>query len=640
MTTWWGWGVRRARSSLVLLLTLVALVAVTSGILAFVLGNSGAQATAAARAALTSAAPGEVGIQAQTRLGSDPLAQDELARDRLVAGFAPAPISIWSTIVSEPRPVAVSGQPLRQRLVLWSGAHLLPGALDVDGRWPANPGEAALHRDAADALGIALGEALTIDGRRLTISALWRPADVSDPRWLGNELALRGVDGAHFGPLVVEKSAIEGQQPFIRWAVVPEADRISGEHLSVLAQGAERAKALVADADVTGRGITTEGDLAPTAARAARELAVAEAFGILPVSLLLLVAVVGLAQVAGLLDATREKELQLLIARGSSTRQLVGAAVAETVLFATVGTALGVAAAAVAVRLVAGTWTHTAAVLSGGLLSLALALACLITVAVNGTLRAARGGRPRSDRVRAVAGAATLVVVGGVAALATWQLRREVTFVRTLDGAVTADLIPALAPASLLTAAAVVGLVVLAPVSRVLELGARQLHGAGVWLAGAQLARGLVVQAVPVVLTILATGTATFAALYSGTGAALARDSAMVGQGAELRASLSSAPPRSLEFPTLEGVPGVAASAPVWVDPNASIGNLTLTSLAAPMSVLGSVAEVPGGRPLPAAELAPGLPESHAPLPIPPARARFSSRWARRSSSTRGRRKR
>ena len=372
MTTWWGWATRRARSSLVLLATLFALVAVTTGILAFALGNSGALATSAARAALASADPAEAGVRAQTRLAPDADAQDALAREKLTEGFAPAPISVWTTYVSEPRPGTGPDGALKERLILWSGEHLSPDVLEVDGQWPAASGQAALHRDAAATLGLELGDPLTVDDHELTITALWAPADPADPRWFADDLALRGADGVHLGPLVVDRSVLTGGQPFVQWGVVPDAEHISASDLGALAAGAERAKALVEEADVTGRGITTEGNLAPTAARAARELAVAEAFGFVPVSLLLLVAVVGLVQVAGLLAATREKELNLLFARGSSTGQVLGAGIVEAVVVALLGDAVGTGAAALVVRLTSGTWEHTPAVLGGGLASLAV----------------------------------------------------------------------------------------------------------------------------------------------------------------------------------------------------------------------------------------------------------------------------
>ena len=355
---------------------------------------------------------------------------------------------------------------------------------------------------------------------------------------------------------------------------------------------------MVKDADVTGRGITANGDLAPTAAKAARDLAVAEAFGFLPVSLLLLVAVVGLIQVAGLLAATREREQSLMLARGSSTRQLLVAGLVEALVVALLGGIVGTALATLVVRLTSGAWSYTPVVLSGGVASLGIALACLAGVSINSTLRLARGGQPRSDRVKAVAGAAALVLVSAAAALATWQLRRSGSFIVTDDeGASRTDLLPALSPAILLAAAAVVGLVVLAPVTRLVEALTKRA-ATGVWLAAAQLARGLVVQAVPVVLTILATGTATFAALYAGTATTLNRDISALSAGAPIRATVTGAA-------TLDGVPGITASVPVWLDPASKIGNLTLTTLAAPMSTFGEVAMLPSSDALPTDQLVP-----------------------------------
>lgn len=600
-----------------LLATLFALVAVTTGILAFALGNSGALATSAARSAIASADPSEAGVRAQTRVGPDVEAQDAIARAALAEGFAPAPIDIWTTLVTEPRPATTADGPLDQRLILWSGAHLTPEVLQVDGTWLTAPGEAALHAEAADTLGVEVGDVLTIDDVDLTVTALWRPLDPTAPGWFGEQLAQQGRDGVHLGPLVVDRSALRGE-PYVRWGVVPDATRIAPEHLAALADGAERAKTLVAEADVTGRGITTEGNLAPTAVRAAHELAVAEAFGVVPVSLLLLVAVVGLVQVAGLLASTRQRELNLLFARGSSPAQVAAAGIVEALVIAVLGSAVGTAAAAVALRLTSGVWSHTGDVLRGGAVSLGIALICLVGVAVNATLRAARGGQARSDRVKAVAGAAALVLVSAAAALATWQLRRSGSFVRDVDGTPSADILPALSPAILLAAAAVIGLVALAPVTRLVEAVTRRL-GSAAWLAGAQLARGLVVQAVPVVLTVLATGTATFAALYAGTGTALTRDIAALGQGAPLRATLGPAPTghEPLEFPTLDGVPGVTSDIPVWIDQNAAVGDLTLMALAAPMGLLPDIASLPGDESLPVESILPPVRASHASVDLP-----------------------
>ncbi|HJE50501.1 MAG TPA: hypothetical protein K8V15_00700, partial [Tessaracoccus flavescens] len=541
MKSWLGWALRRARASVVLVATLFALVAVTSGILAFTLGNSGILATTAARDALLKASPGEGGVTAQTRMAPDVEAQDALAREKLTEGFAPAPVDIWTTYVSEPRR-ATDGP--SQALILWAGEHLAGDPVRVTaGAWPSGPGEAALHVGAAEKAGIEPGARFTVDGHELTVTALWEPASPFDPLWFGEDLVLTGTTGAHLGPLVVDRSVLTGGAPFIRWGVVPDVETIAPSELNSLAEGAAKARELVKAADVTGRGIRADGDLAATAEVAARDYTVGQSFGFVPVSLLILVAVVGLVQVAGQLAATREREVSLLLARGASRRQLIVAGLGEATVAAVAGAAVGTAVAAAVVWLLAGNAAHLGTVLWGGLVSLALAIVCLGAVTVATTVRLARGDQPRSDRVRGVAGAAALVLVVAAAALATWQLLRAGTFVTTTDdGDIQADLLPALSPALLVAAAAVVGLVALAPVTRLLELASRRIRSTGLWLAGAQLARGLVVQAVPVVLTILAVGTATLASFYSGSYAEAQRQLASLSHGAPVRAILGNPP--------------------------------------------------------------------------------------------------
>lgn len=614
MRSWAGWGVRRARASTLLLGALFALVAVTSGILAFALGNSGVLATAAARDALTSAPAEESGVRAQTRVGPDADAQDALARAKLTEGFAPAPVTIWTTLLSEPRTATGADGALDQRVILWSGQHLQESAALTAGVWPSAPTQAALHADAAEATGIREGATLTIDDHELTVTGLWLPKDAEEPLWFAEPLALTGTDGTQIGPLVVDRSVLTGGEPFIRWGVVPDVATIAPDELGALAEGAERARSLVKEADVTGRGIVADGDLAATAAAAERGWAIGDAFGFVPVSLLLLVAVVGLVQVAGLLAATREREVGLLFARGASGLQLLLAGFAEAAVVTALGAALGTAVAAGLVWLLAGNASQIPTVAWGGLASLVLAFMCLATVNAVSIWRLSRGEHPRADRVRALAGAAALVLILAAAALTTWQLRRAGTFLVTDDeGRITTDLISALAPAVLLAAAAVVGLVALAPVTRLLEALAHAGRSARLWLAGAQLARGLVVQAVPVVLTILATGTATLASLYAGSSAALQRDVEALSQGAPVRVAVAGAEAgQPLALPDLSQVDGVGDPLPVWRDEFAQVGDLKVAALGAPVEELAQIATLPGGAPLDVAPLA--VPSSGIPL--------------------------
>ncbi len=413
------------------------------------------------------------------------------------------------------------------------------------------------------------------------------------------ETGYRSDKGEPIDPSEASPSA----DSFVRWTVRPDVDRIQPEHLEPLAGGAERARRIVDEVNVTGRGITVSGDLALASGRAAQEFAVGEAFRLVPLSVLLLVAVVGLAQMASLLAAARERELHLLFARGASLRQVLAAGLAEAAAVAVAGAAVGTGLAAGIVWAASGTPSHTRLVLQGGALGAALVVACLGAVSARAAVAAARGEAVRSDRVRAVAGAAGFALVAALAALSAWQLRRARRFLTVgEDGAVTVDAVSALAPALLIALAAVSALLALAPLTRALERLTRRGRSAAPWLSGAHLARGLRLHAVPVVLTVLATATATFASLFAGTSAALQRDLATLSDGAALRAAVSTVDadyPTALSLPALGPADGVTAASPIWRADAAKIGDQLLPAVAAPTADLARVAVLPGGQSVP-----------------------------------------
>ncbi|MFT3887675.1 MAG: hypothetical protein QM713_05885 [Arachnia sp.] len=524
MTTWPGFSLRRAASARALLGLLLALVVVSTAIVAGTLGQSRALATRAAATALADTSVGDIGIEVQTRLGPDPAAQDETARSLLAAGFAPAPVIVDTSYLSS------KGEPI----------------------------------EAADASNKA--------------------------------------------------------ESFVRWTVRPDIARIQPDQLDALAGGAERARAVVKKVDVTGRGITVNGDLGETAARAAQDFAVGEAFRLVPLSVLLLVAIVGLAQVASLLATARERELHLLFARGASLRQVLAAGVAEALVVALVGALAGTGVAALVVWAISGTTAHGTPVLAGGAIGAVLAAACLSAVSARSSIQAARGETVRSDRVRAVAGAAGFVLVAVLAGIAAWQLRRAGRFLTVDDeGTVSTDAVSALAPALLIAVAAVAALLALAPLTRLLELLTRRGRSAALWLAGAHLARGLRLHAVPVALTVLATATATFASLFAGTSSAMQRDLQILTAGAPIRVTASDLDtdfPTRLSLPAVADVDGVTAAAPIWRAEAAQIGDLALPAVAAPTTDLARAAVLPQGLAVPVLTLPPPSADPR-PVPIP-----------------------
>lgn len=622
MTSWFGFALARARAASGLLLTLLALVTITTAIIAGTVGYSQAAATTAARGALSSGEPTETGVQVQTRLADDPEAQDALARETIAASFAPAPVDIGRTVVTEPRPAQLDGGSsdggsLDGRVVLLGGPDLALGngnsrveelVTVVEGAWPAaggtaedEGGEGALHVGAATAWDVAVGDVLVVEGRQIEITATWEPVDPLDAYWFGDDLARTGQVDADHGPLVVDEAVARGTgAPFVRWPVRPDASEISPDDLAVLASGAENLREALRDVEgVAVRGIAVEGDLAPTAGTASTNLATARALGVVPLSVLVLVTGLAVVQLARLLTTTREGQVQLLVARGAARRQVLLTGFLESSGVAVVGAALGTAAAWGVMQLVPGGDLVGRTVLTTALVTLVGVLVVLGAVAAlqAGRLSGGQAVADRSGRARAATALATLVLVLGAAGVAWWQLDRAGSpLVRREDGTLATDLVAGAAPALLLAAAAVIAAALLGPLSRAVELTTRPSRSAGGHLASAQVSRHLTVYAVPVVLTVLAVGATTMAALYAGTSAQLRDDLADVTEGAPLRADMvrppatvepGVVPPAPVDLTTL---PEVDRATLVWLDENARVGDLSVPLTAADSAGLDAVA--------------------------------------------------
>src|SRR5690606_33128462 len=94
----------------------------------------------------------------------------------------------------------------------------------VDGAW-AGDGEALVHAGAADELGLAPGDPITLAGTAFTVSGTWRAADRLDPRWLGDPVVETGRSTTAIGPVVVPESAWTtwtDEAPLARWTLVPD----------------------------------------------------------------------------------------------------------------------------------------------------------------------------------------------------------------------------------------------------------------------------------------------------------------------------------------------------------------------------------------------------------------------------------
>ena len=599
---------KRARAGLGLLLTILVLAAGTTAIIAGTLGYSEAAATTAARHALSDAAPSEAGIRVQTRLADDPAAQTTTAEAVIREAFAPTDVLVQRTIVSEPR--SVTDRP--GRLVVMSGAALTTGdpafadRVEVtEGGWPAagegGTVQGALHASTAASWEVGVGDVLDVSGTPVEVTALWRPVDAQEAFWFGDRLAETGVDDGSVGPLVVPEDVVGsfGSTPFVRFTVQPDPDEILPGDMPRLAAVAETLERELRTPEVEVRGLTVEGDLAPTAAAAARNLATARALNLVPVTLLLLVSLIAIVQIARLQAEARSGEVELLIARGASRRQVLAWSLVESVTVAVVAATLGIAAALAVMRFVPAGDLQTGIVVRTGILAGVAAILALVVVNVlQVRTLAARTATDRSGRTRTVAALGTLVLTLGAAALSWWQLRQYGSpLVTNADGTLRTDLVAGAAPALLLAAAALLATTVLGPVGRFVETLSRRSRGLLTHLVSAQVSRRIVVYAVPVVLTVLAVGATTVSGLYAGTSAQLRDSISALGRGADIRAVVASAPisrEALSTVPSLAEVEGVDSQVPVWLS-EGRLGSSIVTYTTLPVDELGGAVSVPEG---------------------------------------------
>ncbi|MFI9488675.1 FtsX-like permease family protein [Promicromonospora sp. NPDC052451] len=617
---------RRSTAHRGLLALVWLLVAVLTGALGVTVGWTQAAATASARDGLLAAEPSGRALQLSTRLADDDeaAAQDARVREVLAGLLESVPHHVAYDVRTEPQYTrGADGRDLGR----WSLA-LLPAATRdaalagagadgvtlVDGAWPAAADEAAVQADAAQAAGLAVGDTLRVGvdpdepaatGTPVTVAATWRVTDPDDAVWLGDPAVLTGTDEAHPGPVVVSEQVVAelDTDPFARWTVVPDVAALTPAHLPALARLTGQAQGVLGeDSDVAPRGLTVAGTLEVTATDLADALRAADAVALVPLCLLALVGLVALVQVARLLAATREGEVSLLVSRGAAPGTVTTAAAVEGVLLALTAAAAGGVAAWAALLLVARADAGAAVSLATPLVvALVVAVAASLVLVLVAALQAQAAVRrqvtDRSGRVRQVAALGTVVLTVAAAAVSLTQLLRYGSPLVTTPGGATTDPAAAAAPALVLAALAVVAMAVLGPATRLWAGLAGRSRGVVGPLAAWQVARRIVVYVVPVVLLVLAGGSAGLAGGYTGTAERLRADVDVLAVGADVRVTA----PESGRLDAVPYLPGgsgpgdsAVASAPA-LSATAYADSKPVTLLALPAAALPQVVRAPGG---------------------------------------------
>lgn len=301
------------------------------------------------------------------------------------------------------------------------------------------------------------------------------------------------------------------------------------------------------------------------AAPAAARPAVVAGAGV-PVALLTLAALVTLAQVGSLLGQERQAETELLLSRGAAPAQVTAAALAESAAVCAGGTLVGTVAAWAALAVTDRPADLGILAVVGAAVAVAAALLLAGTTALRARAAARRAVSDRSGRVRQVATGGLVTLTFAAAALCLVQLLRYGSpLVVAADGTTRTDPLAAGAPALVLASLAVVALGVLGPVARLVERWAARRPGLGV-VTVRQVARRLVSSAVPLVLVVLAGGSAAFAGVYGGAAGRMATDVGVLTTGADLRVVRENPPAlntgASPDADAVAAVAGIAAAVP------------------------------------------------------------------------------
>lgn len=426
------------------------------------------------------------------------------------------------------------------------------GAADlVAGAWPTpsagtEPIEVAVNEVTARDLGWSVGttarmtDLITSDpGRRLRVSAIWRPADPGAEVWRDDPFGGAGVirtDFTTFGPLIVAGGTLGGavgDGATATWRLVPDLGGMTTATVGPARAAVERALTELDDAPALAdaRTVSALPDTLSRASDASRNSSTAL---LTPTVLLLMLALAAIGLAGKLVATLRERETVLLRARGTSTGQVALLSALEGLLVALPSAAVALLLGPVIAGLLPGVGsgshgTGAQATTAVGIVS-ALALVALVVTATRvGRLRTS-SGRARSPApirgfMASIGVDVVLLVLGAVGVL---QLRQY-------HNTTTTDPIIVLAPTLLIAALCVLCLRALPAIARVAGRRAEATRGLPFAWGAWQVARRLRDQAGVVLLVLLAVAMGSLALTQQATTAAAVEDQAAYAAGAPLR---------------------------------------------------------------------------------------------------------
>jgi hypothetical protein len=611
---------RRSRAQAGTLVATGLVVVVVAALAGLMTGLAFRSPTSAVHATLTAEPAAVTSLALESSALPDLPAQDAEVRRVLAKRLSGLPVAVAGTFAAPSVPVAVAGvRDTSDALLLVAADDLQHRVTLTQGRWPgggtgsSGAGEAAVDAAFARAHSVAVGDRLTLRGPSapvtVTVSGVWRAADPDAPAWLG--LTSGG------GRLIVSAATAAAASDGLvgRWVLTPDARRTAAADLPRLHHALSgAADQLGADSAAGASPFSTDGDAVATVAAMQRSVVALHAVIPVPLAVLAACSAIALVLLAQLLAGARRVETRLLRSRGVTIPALAGATAVESGAVALAATGVGTLVAQLVLLATVGPPSGALDLLLPPVLTVVVAVAATaLTVGFSARAASDSPGAVEAGRGRTAVSAGLAVLAVVAAAVTLW---RFVAFGPTVGGGADAvDPTGVVAPAAVLCAIALVGLLLFGPASAAVERVAGRGRGVAGVLPARQVGRGVALFAGPVALIVLAVGSLTFAAGYAGTFGGFLHDSGLLVTGAAVRADLGvggspHGPADVSGAARLARLPGVHAASPAIVD-SGTVGDTDVAVVAANAAELPALLPV-GGYLLDAAALSRQLAPEHA----------------------------
>jgi hypothetical protein len=561
--------VRRQRS-IAQRIMLVIIAALTAGLSAVGAGLSGylsAATDAGVRSTLASAPPDDLTYELSIRSGPDQRRHDSAVREHASTLLPGVAYELHRSVVTGPRTIhpPTDGESVPEgdddpitaaRAVIAAFPDLAEHAELVAGGWPDHAGlldarPVAVHAGGAAKLDMRVGDGFSIADRGevvdFVVTGLWSPHDPAPGYWGGEPLAIDGTTD-HIALLAVARepdlASVPGFELSARWRLEPDLAELTAADVAVLHTAlAQLPVVLATDSRLASAQITTSGGLPALLGDVHHQVQAVRGVVVIPLALLGVAGIIAIALVAYLLVIRREAETELLRTRGAPSGLLARWALREALLVTIAPAAVGGGAAWLTLEVLdVGAEISPYAVGAGAGITAVLAAAAVIAV----TLRGAPGGPgpagplpPAPMRTPMLVRAVIVASVVGSA----WLLRRADTPLLTDAGGVTRiEPLAVLLPALVLLAGGLLGAVAVPTMARASQRLAARQRGLTGPLAVRQLARRPLTHALPVILVVIAIGTATLAAGFAATWSDLQERTAGQRTGADLQVTFGDRP--------------------------------------------------------------------------------------------------